>query len=128
MKLLLDTNMLLWAMDDSLPEEAKALLGDSLATLFFSTISIWEVGIKNGLGKPNFLVDPRELYDTLLLCGYEELSINAEHTILSSSLPLIHKDPFDRILIAQSIKEGIPFVTSDKMIQEYPGDIRFFSK
>ena len=128
MKLLLDTNMLLWAMDDSLPDKAKVLLEDSLVTLFFSTISIWEVGIKNNLGKPDFSVDPRELYDTLLLCGYEELSINAEHTILSSTLPLIHKDPFDRILIAQSIKEGIPFVTSDKMIRDYPGDIRFFSK
>ena len=128
MKLLLDTNMLLWAMDDSLPEKAKVLLEDSLVTLYFSTISIWEVGIKNNLAKPDFVVDPRELYDTLLLSGYEELSINAEHTILSSSLPLIHRDPFDRILIAQSIKEGIPFVTSDKMIRDYPGDIRFFSK
>lgn len=128
MKLLLDTNMILWAMDDSLPEKAKILLENPLVTLFFSTVSIWEVGIKNNLGKPDFKVDPRELYDTLLLCGYEELSINAEHTILSSTLPLIHRDPFDRILIAQSIKEGIPFVTSDQMIRDYPGDIRYFSK
>ena len=128
MKLLLDTSILLSAVDDSLPHKAKILLEDPLATLFFSTISIWEVGIKNNLGKPDFQVNPREFYDTLLLCGYEELNINAEHTILSSSLPPIHKDPFDRILIAQSIKEGIPFVTSDKMIRDYPGDIRFFSK
>lgn len=128
MKLLLDTNILLWAMNDSLPDKAKVLLEDSLTTLFFSTISIWEVGIKNNLGKSDFQVDPRELYHTLLSCGYEELSINAEHTILSSSLPLIHKDPFDRILIAQSIKEGIPLVTSDRVIRDYPGDIRFFSK
>jgi len=127
-KMLLDTSMLLWAMKDSLPNKAKKLLDDPLVTLFFSTISIWEVGIKNNLGKPDFKVDPRELYDTLLLCGYEELTINTEHTILSSSLPLIHKDPFDRILIAQSIKEGIPFVTSDEIIRNYPGDIRFFAR
>lgn len=126
MKLLLDTNLLLWAagQPEQLPAAARVLLDDPLNELLFSSASLWEVTIKRGLGRPDFRVDPRLLRRGLLDNGYIELPITSEHAVAVDTLPALHKDPFDRILVAQSIVEGIALVTADPVVAEYPGPIR----
>lgn len=130
MKLLLDTHVLLWVAGGDigsprgLPAEAAVLLGDPDHELVFSTTSIWEVSIKTGLGRPDFNIDPRLLRKGLLDNGYTQLPICSEHALAVSSLPNHHRDPFDRILIAQATVEGITLVTADPFVAAYPGPIR----
>jgi PIN domain nuclease of toxin-antitoxin system len=126
MKLLLDTHLLLWAAGQParLSRAARALLDDPQNELFFSSASLWEVSIKRGLGRNDFRVDPRLLRRGLLDNGYSELPITSEHAVSIDSLPSIHKDPFDRILVAQSIVEGITLLTADPVVAQYSGPIR----
>lgn len=126
MILLLDTHLLLWAvgMPDRLSTAARALLEDSDNQLFFSAASLWEIAIKRGLGRADFQVDPRLLRRGLTDNGYRELAITGEHALQVDSLPLIHKDPFDRILVAQAMAEGITLLTSDDTVARYPGPVR----
>ena len=126
MTLLLDTQILLWAASDSdrLPEEARNLLDDPTTNLMFSTASIWEVVIKSALGRKDFRVDPRRLREKLIENGYGEVSIESEHALEVGSLPSIHKDPFDRLLIAQAQVERVTLLTADDQIKRYPGPIR----
>lgn len=126
MKILLDTHLLLWAAGRSerLSPMAQALLGDPNNTLLFSAASLWEVAIKQGLGRPDFHADPRLLRRGLLDNGYIELSVTSEHAVAVAALPAIHKDPFDRILIAQSLVEGVVLLTADPLVSRYPGPIR----
>lgn len=126
MKLLLDTHLLLLAagLPDQLPEAARGLLDDPDNELLFSAASLWEVAIKRKLGRDDFQADPRLLRRGLLDNGYGELAITSEHAIAIDQLPPIHKDPFDRILLAQSMVEGITLVTADPMVARYPGPIR----
>ena len=91
--------------------------------LFFSAASIWEIVIKNGLGRDDFKVDARVLRRGLLDNDYTELAITSDHAAMVESLPLIHKDPFDRILIAQAIAEGFTLLTADSIVAKYPGPI-----
>jgi PIN domain nuclease of toxin-antitoxin system len=125
-KLLLDTHLLLWAAGrpDQLPAAAHALLDDPNNELRFSAASIWEITIKRGLGRDDFQVDPRLLRRGLLDNGYDELVITSEHAIAVDLLPPIHRDPFDRILIAQSTVEGITLLTADPLVARYPGSVR----
>ena len=125
MKVLLDTHILLWAAAGELPQEAARYIEDNANTLLFSPVSLWEVIIKRGLERMDFIVDPVSLYNGLLNAGYQELPITGRHTMLVSTLPPLHKDPFDRILLAQAAYEGIPFLTSDKLLLQYPGSIIF---
>lgn len=126
MKLLLDTHLLLWAagQPDQLSAAARLLLDDPQNELLFSAVSIWEVAIKSSLGRNDFLADSRLLRRGLLDNGYIELPITSEHTVAIDGLPPIHKDPFDRILVAQSIIEGITLLTTDPLVAQYPGSIR----
>jgi PIN domain nuclease of toxin-antitoxin system len=126
MKLLLDTHLLLWAAEGPrhLPKTARNLIGDPDNELFFSAASIWEVTIKRSLGRTDFQVDTRLLRRGLLDNGYMELPITSEHTIAVEALPAIHKDPFDRILIAQAMVEGITLLTFDPLVAKYPGPVR----
>lgn len=126
MKLLLDTHVLLWAAGSpaQLPPAVRALLEDPDNELVFSAASLWEITIKRSLGRPDFQVDARVLRRGLLDNGYLELAITSEHTVFIDSLPPIHKDPFDRILVAQATVEGITLLTSDALIAQYPGPIR----
>jgi PIN domain nuclease of toxin-antitoxin system len=126
MKLLLDTHVLLWAAGSpaQLPPAARTLLEDPNNELVFSAASLWEIAIKRGLGRADFQVDARVLRRGLLDNGYLELSITSEHAVFIDSLPAIHKDPFDRILIAQATVEGITLLTADVLIAQYPGPIR----
>lgn len=126
MKLLLDTHLLLWAagQPESLSGAARSLMADPDNVLLFSAASIWEVAIKHGLGRPDFRVDPRLLRRGLIDNGYGELAITSEHAVAIDSLPAIHKDPFDRILVAQATIEGIVLLTADPVVARYPGPVR----
>jgi len=90
----------------------------------FSSASLWEVAIKSGLGRRDFRIDARLLRRGLLDNGYDELPITGEHAVALDGLPPIHKDPFDRMLIAQSMVEGITLLTADPLIAQYPAPIR----
>jgi len=125
MRLLVDTHILLWSASGELPLEAARYIQNMEYTLLFSPASIWEVVIKRGLGREDFFVNPASLYSGLLTAGYEELPITGRHTLLVSNLPPLHKDPFDRILLAQSASEGIPLLTSDSVLSHYPGSVIF---
>ena len=92
--------------------------------LLFSAASLWEISIKRGLERPNFQVDPRVLRRGLLDNGYQELAMTSEHAVSIDSLPPIHKDPFDRILVAQATVEGITLLTADALVAQYPGPVR----
>jgi len=126
MKLLLDTHLLLWAAGepDRLSAKARALLDNPDHELLFSAASLWEVAIKRGLGRADFQVDARLLRRGLLDNGYSELPIVSEHVVATENLPPIHKDPFDRVLVAQATVEGITLLTMDSVVAQYPGPIR----
>ncbi len=126
MKLLLDTHLLLWAAGEPrrLSKQARALINDPDNELLFSAASLWEVAIKRGLGREDFRVDARLLRRGLLDNGYSELPIISDHVVATESLPLIHKDPFDRVLVAQATVEGVTLLTIDSLVSQYPGPIR----
>ena len=126
MTLLLDTHLLLWAAGDPerLSAESQDLLGDPATELMFSTASIWEVVIKNALGRSDFRVEPRLLLDGLIQNGYSELAVRSEHALAVGRLPPLHKDPFDRILIAQAQVENVTLLTTDDKVACYPGPIQ----
>ena len=126
MKLLLDTHLLLWAAGDPdrLSHAARALIEDPENELIFSAASLWEIAIKHGLGRADFQVNSRVLRRCLHDNGYSELPITSEHAVAIDSLPLIHKDPFDRILIAQATVEGITLLTTDSLVAKYSGSVR----
>src|SRR5437660_412559 len=126
MKLLLDTHLLLWAagQPNRLSSNAARLIDNPENELLFSAASLWEVAIKRGLGRDDFQVDPRLLRRGLLDNGYGELPIASDHVVAIESLPAIHKDPFDRILVAQATVEGITLLTTDSLVGQYPGPIR----
>lgn len=126
MNLLLDTHLLLWAAGapDRLPAAARDLVEDPGNILIFSVASLWEIAIKRGLGRNDFRVDPRLLRRGLIDNGYVELAITSEHVVAVESLPPLHRDLFDRLLIAQATAEGVTLLTSDKALAAYPGPIR----
>ena len=125
MKLLLDTHLLLWAAGhpDRLSAEARTLIDNPENELLFSAASLWEVAIKRGLGRDDFKVDTRLLRRGLLDNGYGELPIVSDHVVAIESLPALHKDPFDRVLVAQATVEGITLLTTDSLVAKYPGPI-----
>jgi PIN domain nuclease of toxin-antitoxin system len=120
-KLLLDTCIILWAagQHEKLSESARNLLTTPENILFFSAASIWEIVIKRGLEREGFRVDPYRLRKMLVVHGYTELPVTAEHALAVDTLPLLHKDPFDRLLIAQAHAEGMNLVTADSSISQY---------
>jgi PIN domain nuclease of toxin-antitoxin system len=125
MRLLLDTHLLLWAAGEPgrLPAAARRLLRAPGNDLIFSAASIWEVAIKRTLSRNDFRVDPRLLRRGLLENGYSELPIGSDHALGIDLLPPLHKDPFDRILIAQATVEGVTLLTADPLVAQYPGPV-----
>jgi PIN domain nuclease of toxin-antitoxin system len=125
MKLLLDTHLLLWAASqpDKLSKAARLLLEDPQNELIFSAASIWEVAIKRGLDRSDFRVETPQFRRGLLDNGYIELGITGQHAVGVDLLPPIHKDPFDRLLVAQAITEGITLLTADPLLAKYPGSV-----
>jgi PIN domain nuclease of toxin-antitoxin system len=126
MNLLLDTHVLLWAAGapERLPAAARALLESNEHRLMFSAASLWEIAIKRGLGREDFRVDLRVRRRGLEDAGYEELPVTGMHALALEQLPAIHRDPFDRILIAQTLVEGVTLLTADAIVARYPGPIR----
>jgi PIN domain nuclease of toxin-antitoxin system len=126
MKLLLDTHLLLWAASDPhrLSPAATLLLSAPENSLIFSAASIWEIAIKSALGRDDFRVDSSQFRRALLENGYEELSVTSAHAAGTATLPPIHKDPFDRMLVVQAALEGILLLTSDPLVAQYPGPVR----
>lgn len=126
MKLLLDTHLLLWAAGcpEKLSAAAQEWIENPQNTLFFSAASLWEIAIKRSLGRADFVVEPRVLRRGLMDNGYQELPITSEHSVSIDGLPMIHKDPFDRMLIAQATIEGFTLLTADTIVAQYSGSIR----
>lgn len=120
MRLLLDTHILLWAAAGTLTEEAADYIEDESNALLFSPASLWEIVIKSGIGRDDFHVDATALYGGLLDAGYEELPVTSRHALLVGALPPLHKDPFDRIMLAQAAGENITLLTFDKTLAQYP--------
>jgi PIN domain nuclease of toxin-antitoxin system len=125
-KLLLDTQILLWAagQPERLSAAARKLLNNRRNELLFSAASLWEIAIKNTLGREDFRVEPRLLRRGLLDNGYTELPVTSQHAVSIDSLPPLHKDPFDRLLLAQATSEGITLLTADAQPARYPGPVR----
>ena len=126
MKLLLDTQLLLWAAStpDRLSSSARKLLNNPKNELLFSAASMWEITIKNSLGREDFRVEPRLLRRGLLDNGYSELPVTSEHAVNVDTLPPLHRDPFDRLLVSQALCEGVTLLTADPQLARYPGPVR----
>lgn len=126
MKILLDTHFILWTLlePSRLIPQVRFYIDDPANEPVFSTASIWEIAIKKALGKPKFQAEPSVLRRSMLNAGYIELPVLGEHAVAIAGLPPIHKDPFDRLLVAQASVEGILLLTSDRIVARYPGPIR----
>jgi len=125
-KLLLDTQLLLWAAGEPerISKSARKLLNDPKNELVFSAASLWEVAIKSSLGREDFRAEPRLLRRGLLDNGYVELPVTSQHAVNIDGLPPLHKDPFDRLLLSQALSEGITLLTTDSVLAGYPGPVR----
>ena len=121
MRLLVDTHLLLWSAAKSrrLPKEARRLLEDPANEILFSAASLWEIVIKAALRKPDFKADVARLRPALTEMGFAELAVSGAHAERLAGLPPIHKDPFDRMLVAQAQIEGLTLVTHDSSIWRY---------
>lgn len=125
MKLLLDTHVLLWAAyePERLSDKAQRLLSDPSSSLYFSVASLWEVAIKSALGRSDFQVDVAELRAGLVANDYSEVAIESSHVLRVPTLPPIHADPFDRILVAQAMAEGFALLSNDAKLKAYGGPV-----
>jgi PIN domain nuclease of toxin-antitoxin system len=126
MTFLLDTHFVMWIPieDRRIGRAALRILNDPGNTFVFSAVNLWEIAIKRALKGAAFAYDPRAIRKHMLANGYVELPIEGSHAVAVDALPLIHNDPFDRLLIAQAVVEGITFLTRDRTIGRYPGPIR----
>jgi PIN domain nuclease of toxin-antitoxin system len=124
-KLLLDTHIVLWAAytPEHLSQKAKQLLSDPASSLYFSVASLWEVAIKSALGRADFNVDVAELRAGLIANDYSEVAIESRHVLRVPTLPPIHADPFDRILVAQAMAEGVVLLSNDAKLKAYGGPV-----
>ncbi|MDR0356102.1 MAG: type II toxin-antitoxin system VapC family toxin [Deltaproteobacteria bacterium] len=128
MKLLLDTQMLLWLAAGTLPNEAETLVLDVDNKLYFSSVSIWKICIDKSFGRDDFKVNSEALRSSLLDNRDQELSITSLHILSVNDPPQIHKNPFDRMPIAQPKTEGILLLTSDSDLREHTGPRIFVPK
>ena len=119
--LLVDTQLLLWAAfePDRLSPRARALLASRTHALCFSLASVWEVALKTSLGREDFRVDAALLYKALVAEGWAEVPIAPQHLFRVGTLPWVHRDPFDRLLVAQAIEEDLGLMTADATLQGY---------
>lgn len=126
MRLLLDTHLLLWAAASSkhLSGEARALLEDGGNEVYYSAASIWEIAIKSTLPRSDLRIDIDALREALPRMGLVELPVTAEHAARITRLPPIHRDPFDRMLVAQSIAEPLTLLTNDAVLGRYSDGVR----
>jgi PIN domain nuclease of toxin-antitoxin system len=125
-RLLLDTHLLLWATASSkrLTREARDLIEDMSNEVYFSAASLCGIAIKSTLGRSDFRIDVAALATALPAMGLAELPVTAAHAVALTRLPALHRDPFDRLLIAQSIAEPLVLVTNDAVLAQYSESIR----
>lgn len=125
MRYLVDTHLILWAaiQPDDLPAKAADIMEDLRHQLSFSVVNLWEVVIKNARTRVDFEANPYDLRAGMLANGYLELTVSASHVLAVGDLPYIHRDPFDRLLIAQARVEGLTLLTADATVARYPGAI-----
>ena len=118
MRLLLDTQIYLWFVSEPehLPRNATDVMA-SADTIYISTASLWEIAIKVRIGK--LKADPAELVAQLISSGFDPLPIQPEHVLPVARLPLYHSDPFDRMLVAQAMHEGMKLLTTDRKLPQY---------
>ncbi|MGH8557106.1 MAG: type II toxin-antitoxin system VapC family toxin [Methylococcales bacterium] len=130
MRLLLDTHILLWALDspERLSFALRKQLESPLTEVCFSAASIWEIAIKSALGKVNFRYSPNEIADAARMTCFVEIPISSEHAAGVSRLPMHHTDPFDRLLIAQALAMPARFVTADAILIGYSELIEWAGK
>ena len=123
MRLLLDTHVLLWALADDprLHREARDTIEDPNNLVLFSAASIWEIAIKASLGRTGFDVRPEEIAAAARATGFTELPVQGDAAALVAGLPPHHRDPFDRLLVAQAIHQTVRLVTADPQLQIYSG-------
>ena len=126
MKYLLDTHLVLWYLisKDRLSSECLAILNETHNDFVFSVVSIWEVVIKRALKRTDFTIDPQHLRRDLINIGFHELEVNAFHVLEVQHLPAFHRDPFDRLLVAQALNEKMTFLTADKFLAQYSDGIK----
>jgi PIN domain nuclease of toxin-antitoxin system len=126
MRFLLDTHILLCGLSqpEGLSQRAGKLLADDANEFVFSAVNMWEIAVKRALGRPDFPTEAATARRQLLVDGFFELVMTSEHAIFAASLPQIHKDPFDRLLVSQATVEGIMLLTSDRIVAKYPGPIQ----
>jgi PIN domain nuclease of toxin-antitoxin system len=121
MAYLCDTQLLVWLgnVPEKLSKAAMRILRDPENEIYFSLVSIWEIAIKSGLGRPDFRADPKLVERELLNFGLKLLRIESEHVYGVANLPRIHRNPFDRLLVAQAKVEGLTLITADKVLAKY---------
>ena len=126
MRLLLDTHVLLWTVGSSrrLPGEARGLIEDPGNEILYSAASLWEIAIKARLRRRDFRIDVESFHTALPSVGLTELPIRAVHAVAVTKLPRIHRDPFDRMLIAQALSEPLVLLTNDEILARYPASVR----
>jgi PIN domain nuclease of toxin-antitoxin system len=126
MRLLPDTHILIWGAvePERLSRAASSLIESPDNELMFSAVSLWEIAIKTGRGRAELRVDAGILRRSLFENGYGELALTGAHAAVLASPPPIHKDPFDRMLVAQATIDGLTLVTADPTVARYPGPIR----
>lgn len=121
MRILLDTHVLLWALAE--PERLTAPIRDALEdpenALFFSAANLWEIAIKRTLERPDFTMEPEQARAAALGLGFAELPVTGRHACAVRDLPLLHRDPFDRLLVAQARSEPLILVTDDPLVARY---------
>ena len=124
-RFLVDTQLLLWNVYGSrkLPARVARLFRDGRHQFFYSAASLWEIAIKAARGRKDFVADTAAIRDALEENGFHELPVAAQHAVALSTLPAIHADPFDRMLVAQSITEPMALITTDARLAAYPGTI-----
>jgi PIN domain nuclease of toxin-antitoxin system len=113
---LLDSHPLIWAAGDLLDDRATELISDARAAVAVSAATIWELEIKRSLGR---LISPPDVLEMVEHSGFEPLAITFEHAVEAARLPLHHRDPFDRMLVAQARLEGLTLVTCDSELLRY---------
>ncbi|MBE9577632.1 MULTISPECIES: type II toxin-antitoxin system VapC family toxin [Moraxella] len=123
MNYLLDTHIVIWLAKEphKLSNKVKNILENTENIIYFSTVNLWEIALKTNLKKDGFKFDTVKLYQRLLENGFLELGIDHKYTKILENLPIIHKDPFDRMLIAQSMIDDLCLITNDDKIIQYQG-------
>lgn len=126
MRLLLDTHILLWAvgMSARLPAAARQTLENPENEVYYSAVNIWEIAIKTTLNRLDFHIDPEKLLAILPDMEFTELPITARHAAAVARLPTLHRDPFDRLLVAQSQTEPMILLTDDELLGKYGGNVQ----